>query len=134
MPTSTTVSYTTASNQVSGRSMNNGLALGYDAAGNVTSDGINLHDDRLGTAEFRLSFANRVGQFRLEHLTCRRSWAELRNDRGRISACQMVQVRQSAQSWHRRSHMVGSRIVLPLDRQGVTSPIKDWLWVFVPFP
>ena len=78
MPTSTTVSYTTASNQVSGWSMNNGLALGYDAAGNVTSDGINLHDDRLGTAEFRLSFANRVGQFRLEHLTCRRSWADKR--------------------------------------------------------
>ena len=39
----TTASYTLASNQVSGWSMNNGLALGYDAAGNVTSDGINAY-------------------------------------------------------------------------------------------
>ena len=56
MPSSTTASYTAASNQVS--SVNNGAGLVYDAAGNVTQDPLNSY---LYDAEGRLCAARTAG-------------------------------------------------------------------------
>ena len=59
MPTSNTASYTAASNQVSTSSLNNGAAFSYDAAGDVTYDGLNSY---LYDAEGRLcAVKNYVG-------------------------------------------------------------------------
>jgi RHS repeat-associated protein len=58
MPSSSTASYTAASNQVSSSSQNNGAGFLYDAAGDVTYDGLNQY---LYDAEGRLCAAKTAG-------------------------------------------------------------------------